>query len=39
MKCKCPECKRTSEFDDEKIVVFCPCCLIEMKEMNDDRGR
>ena len=40
MKFKCPMCKRTQEYDEEKTLVFCSGCLTEMKEMkNGDKGR
>ena len=34
---KCPQCKREKEVKDNCVIVICPCCLVGMKEVEDER--
>jgi Zn finger protein HypA/HybF involved in hydrogenase expression len=33
-KVKCSECGKTKIISKDKLIIFCPVCLIEMEEIH-----
>ena len=34
-KYKCPNCWRVEEYCEEKVMVICPACIVEMEEVEE----
>ena len=34
-KYKCHTCQRVEEYDDKKVMVICPACIVEMEEVKE----